>query len=680
MSSQKLTQILENILKKDWQQIPENSSIEDMLTTISSVEDMFAYNLIIGLNALKNRNIQQSEAIVNKCNLLLSEDNDIIPQRYKGILDLLRGSVKFDIAEYHQSIEFYESALTYLKDDAVYVIADIFTKLAQSFSPLGMHDKSEYYFNKALGEYKTIDDKLGIAYVYHYLGVLKTTIQDNVGAMEYLQESLRYFKDLNHNSGITSTLGNIGVVYINVGDYERAIDNFRQILTIFENNGENIGMGITLINIGNLFANMNDKERAYEYRVKALNVFHGTQYHNELAACHINLGSSQEEYKKYDDALLSYQDGLQLYTSADNKNGICTALIHISKLYLHTEKYDKSESEVANALEIAQSINNKEVFVEAQMILGEIYLHPSKYNLAKSEEHGLDALRVAISTKLKQKEFEAHLLLARIYELGERWKEANEHIKQHYLLKEQVQSSSAEDKIRSMDYLRKIDEAEKKQAIELARLQEKEQLLYDLLPKSIAERILVGEKNIADTKENVSILFCDIVGFTSISSRLSAEEVVTTLNTFYSLLDSMVLEYRVEKIKTIGDAYVVACGLNDDTENHKERILDFSLELIRLTKKISFSDSSPLKVRVGIHSGQVVAGVIGSKNFSYDIWGDTVNLAARMESLGESDKIHIAYDFIDHEYLRSKHLQIEERRNIEVKGKGTMSTILIQLV
>jgi class 3 adenylate cyclase len=186
----------------------------------------------------------------------------------------------------------------------------------------------------------------------------------------------------------------------------------------------------------------------------------------------------------------------------------------------------------------------------------------------------------------------------------------------------------------------------------------------------IADRLKQGHINIADGFADVTVLFADIVGFTEISSRTSPEELVELLNKIFSAFDRLSEQYGLEKIKTIGDNYMVAGGLPLPCTNHAESMAEMALEMQQEIMKFRECDK-PLNIRIGINTGSVVAGVIGTKKFIYDLWGDAVNTASRMESQGLPGKIQVSRS--TYELLSDKYL-LEKRGKINVKGKGAMTT------
>ncbi|NEP12562.1 MAG: CHASE2 domain-containing protein [Symploca sp. SIO2C1] len=198
-----------------------------------------------------------------------------------------------------------------------------------------------------------------------------------------------------------------------------------------------------------------------------------------------------------------------------------------------------------------------------------------------------------------------------------------------------------------------------------------EDLLYNILPAPIAKRLKLQESIIADSFDKVTVLFADLVSFTELSAQISATQLVDLLNKIFSVFDQLTEKHGLEKIKTIGDAYMVVGGLPTPRSDHAEAVVEMALDMQREITRFQREDGQPFHLRIGINSGPVVAGVIGTKKFAYDLWGDTVNVASRMESMGMAGGIQVTA--ATYALLKDKYI-FEERGTITVKGKGEMMT------
>ena len=221
-----------------------------------------------------------------------------------------------------------------------------------------------------------------------------------------------------------------------------------------------------------------------------------------------------------------------------------------------------------------------------------------------------------------------------------------------------------------------VDELRDKNLIIENKNRENEELLLNVLPAPIANRLRSGEQGIADGFAEVTVAFADLVGFTAMSSEMQPTDVVTLLNGLFTRFDEAAQDLGIEKIKTVGDAYMAVCGMPVPVDNHAERMVRMAIRMVHITRECSMEHHVSMKLRVGINSGPVVAGVIGKSKYIYDLWGDTVNLASRMEAGGIPDSIQVTrtvYEKLKGEFV------FEPRGMIEVKGKGSVEAWLLQL-
>ena len=208
----------------------------------------------------------------------------------------------------------------------------------------------------------------------------------------------------------------------------------------------------------------------------------------------------------------------------------------------------------------------------------------------------------------------------------------------------------------------------------MAEKQKNEKLLLNILPRDIANELKEHEGTIARDYDELTVLFVDLAGFTHLASDLSAKEVVSLLNGIFSLFDKLTDKYQLEKIKTIGDAYMVTSNMSAEKMIAVEAVANFSLELNNVIAEYNKATDNKIDIRVGIHTGPAVAGVIGVKKFIYDVWGSTVNIASRMESHSLINKIQVSQFTYD---LLKEHFNFENRGKIEIKGLGVMQTYFL---
>jgi adenylate cyclase len=199
-------------------------------------------------------------------------------------------------------------------------------------------------------------------------------------------------------------------------------------------------------------------------------------------------------------------------------------------------------------------------------------------------------------------------------------------------------------------------------------------LLNRILPISVVKRLDEGEDQIADRFHSTTIIFSDLVGFTKMSAELTPSQLISVLDEVFSAFDELADRFGVEKIKTIGDAYMAASGLPISRDDHADAAVEMGLEMIKALERVRLKLQLPLKMRVGIHSGPVAAGIIGQNRFLYDVWGDTVNLASRLEASGQPSAVHLSDDTAK---LLKKTFPLQSTGGVDIKGKGMIESHLL---
>ena len=242
------------------------------------------------------------------------------------------------------------------------------------------------------------------------------------------------------------------------------------------------------------------------------------------------------------------------------------------------------------------------------------------------------------------------------------------------LLGARVAASLERKRLRDLEQLRLIQLQEEKQLLEIEQ-EKSERLLLNILPKVIAERLKRGEHTIADRYAGVTVLFADLVDFITLANHTDPQELVTLLNDLFSRFDHIAGRHGLEKIKTIGDSYLVVGGLPEPRANHAEAVAEMALEMLPALASLNRERGTNLALRIGINSGPVVAGVIGRRKFTYDLWGATVNLAHRMQATGLTNRINVSGSTAD---LLRQNFRLTERGTIQCKGLGRIRTYLLE--
>ena len=547
---------------------------------------------------------------------------------------------------------------------------------------MSLIDKALEYGNKAYQLATESKNKQNLSTITGNLGLIYSSASNDQLALNYLFEAEQTAKELNWKDHLAVVYGNIANVFSKHADYVRALEYLQYSIELHEELNNIKEKGRALGNIANVYLALSDFPRAISYFEQALEIHEAVDYKRGVLSWAAGLGDAYKDVGDFSASMKYYNKVIEVNKDVDDK--AMEAKIHISlgDLALLEGTYQDAFLQYSCALELYNAIHSKQGILETTISLASLYSNPhvSYYEPQKAIQTLIESIAICKTLHLKANEMNCYKILSELYEYLKDWENTTVLYKQYYTLKDEIYNRDAEDRAKNFDFQRITEKAQKEKQIEMAKLQEKEHLLHDILPSRIAERIVHGEKTIADFKDNVSVIFMDIVGFTPISQALSAEVIVNTLNTLYSKFDDIAQTFGIEKIKTIGDAYMAACGILDEDCEHKEKMVAFAFSALDIAQSISFADTYPINLRIGIHSGKVMAGIIGNKRFTFDIWGDTVNVAARLEQSSEANKIHVSHDFIsnfnEHNlYIKCKALS---RGEINIKGKGQLETFFLQ--
>ncbi|MBS1537716.1 MAG: tetratricopeptide repeat protein [Bacteroidetes bacterium] len=543
---------------------------------------------------------------------------------------------------YATTLEYARQALAHAEEHSlVEVTPKCMNLFGKVYVYLSDYPRALEYLVKALAAHEELGNKAGVAYVTGNIGGVYYSLSDYPRALEYLVKALAAFEELGDKAGAATVTGNIGGVYATLSDYPFALEYYVKALAVKEELGDKAGAARVTGNIGNVYSNLSDYPRALEYLVKAL-------------AAHEELG---------------------------NKAGVAYVTGNIGGVYYSLSDYPRALEYYVKALAAHEELGNKAGAASVTGNIGSLYEKKDfeDYNPEKAEEYLLKA--IAIFEEIGAKQYHFHKSLADLYENQERWKESQFHFKKFYELEKEVQSEEAKKQAEKQDTDRKL-------AIERAQAASEKKILNNILPKEITARLIKGENPIADHFDSVSVLFMDIVDFTPLASSITAQQLVHLLNAIFSAADGVMRECGLEKIKTIGDAYMAVAGAPVVQADHAHRAAQAALRLLDVMQNLvvtfpdNYGDKSwiasipEVQVRIGLHCGSAVAGVVGENKFLYDLWGDAVNTASRMESHGEAGRIHVSEEFKN--AVGESSFSFVVRAKMDIKGKGTMITYFLE--
>lgn len=580
------------------------------------------------------------------------------------------------------------------------------------------------YGNDARKLAKIVKFPKGEAYAYKAIALGHFYQANYPEAVIQFQFSLAIFDSIQYKIGIANILSNLGASYFNAGEDTKAIDFYLRSLKISEEINDKLRIGTALNNIGGVYNNKPATEdKAIEYFLKALPIFKEIDYPDGVATVSMNVGEIYMKEKLYKSAIQYFETSLNIYKESIDATFPLTFLGHI---YAQQNDYERAYDFHNRAIKIAESAGAK--FELAQSIIGMAETQNKNGKLIPAIASYQRAQKLAEEVTARKELKEVYEALSGLYaRLGE-YKKAYEYETLFTGIKDTLYNNDNDKKIQQLQFNFDIDKKEaeidlltKDQALKDATIQRQKilnyaagitgfllimvvigfynryryvrktnriikderdrskELLLNILPEETARELETS--GFAKTRyyESVTVLFTDFKGFSTIAGKLTPQALVAELNDYFGTFDEIVGKYGLEKIKTIGDAYMCAGGIPIANTTHPLNAVKAALEMQQYMEKNNLDRSAQGEpdwgLRIGIHTGPIVAGVVGKKKYAYDIWGDTVNVASRMESSGEAGKVNISsatYNFI------KDHYSCIHRGKISAKNIGEVDMYFVE--
>ncbi len=558
--------------------------------------------------------------------------------------------------------------------------------------------ESVRYGEQAAALAKKIKFSSGLAYAYKTIG-LGYYFQSNFpDAVTQFQNSLAIFDSMNYKVGVANILSNLGSTYFNVGDNTKSIDFHLRSLKISEELNDSLRIGTALNGIGTVYNNHPSTEgKALEYFLRALPIFNAIDYQDGVGIVTMNVGEIYKKKKLYDSAIYYLDESLEVYRGTIDAT---FPLNMLGEVYAEQGNFDEALLYQNKALEIARSLDAKLEICQSLLGIAKTKKKQEKYRDAISYFQNTETIANEIDAKIQLKE--AYQGLATSYAQVGDYKNAYGYDTLFSSIKDTLYNADNDKKVQQLFFNFNLEKKEseidlltKDQQLKEATIQRQKimnyaaavtgfllllviggfynrykyvqrtnkiikderdrskDLLLNILPAETAHELETHGFAKTQYYEHATVLFTDFKGFSTIAGKLSPQALVAELNDYFGKFDDIVEKYGLEKIKTIGDAYMCAGGIPLASETHALHSVLAALEMQQyMQKQIEDRKSRGEQIwelRIGIHTGPILTGVVGKKKYAYDIWGDTVNVASRMESNGEPGKVNISsttYNFI----------------------------------
>jgi class 3 adenylate cyclase/Tfp pilus assembly protein PilF len=581
----------------------------------------------------------------------------------------------------------------------------------------GNYDTAKEFFHNALKLFETIHNKKGIAYANQGIGAVYTFRANYNEAMQLQRSALKILQGIDDKAGIVSGLINIGIIEHLKGNYPEALKNYYRALQICEESKNYYDAAPCLSNIALVYFLQGNYEQTKQYIAKSVSLCKKYNLRGNMITNFTLQGMIFMMRGENKEAIDYYSQGASIGDSVNNLFMKAYCIGNIGFTYFNMGKYEQAILYSLDAIEMLKKSNSREAISGYYETIGQVYTKQKKYNMA--EKYLKEALSISIEINALENCKDIYQSLSKLdstrgnYEGAFGYykkfisyrdslqneetakKTVQQKMQYEFDKKEAVTKAEQEEELQKQKFIRngfvggfglvflfsilivrqRNKVKKEKQNVEIEK-DRSDNLLLNILPAEVAEEL--KEKGTAEAKhfDNVTVLFTDFKSFTKVSEQLSPQELVDELHACFKGFDEIITKYNIEKIKTIGDAYLAVCGLPLADEKHAKNVVHAALEIREfMEKRREKFGAKTFEIRIGINSGSVVAGIVGVKKFAYDIWGDTVNTAARMEQHSEAGKINISettYELVKEQFT------CEYRGEIDAKNKGKLAMYFVE--
>ncbi|MDG1572027.1 adenylate/guanylate cyclase domain-containing protein [Robiginitalea sp. M366] len=551
-------------------------------------------------------------------------------------------------------------------------------------------DRGDYndaldYYTRSLEAFEREQDTLGISNLQSNIGSVYQTIGDNPRALEYFINSLKNAEAVQNTMRIGTAYLNIGTAYSNDElTYDQAIFNYGKSLEYFTRDGYDLGMAVANINIGELYLLQERPIEAMPHLMEALEQFRELQMDpatplNYMGQAYAIMGQNSR-------AIEFYQQALESAREKGSRMEETKAYLGLGETYLKLQQATPALRYLENALEVAKETGLKyeqsrayEGFSQAYELLGDFrkaleaqQQYTEVQDALRKDDYEDQMSRLRATFDLERKEQEIELLNAE-NSLNTLQIEKDARAKLLLTIILGLFLAIIAGFVFQFFYIRRSN---RRLAFEQNR---SEQILLNILPKETADELKEHGFIKAKEFEQITVLFTDFKAFSVIAERISADKLVKSVDYYFKNFDEITERHNLEKVKTIGDAYMCAGGIPTPNTTHAQDAMGAALEILQFVKDTEIDPPKgiyPFKIRIGLNSGPVVAGVVGTRKFAYDIWGSTVNIAARMESGSVPGRINVSEN--TYQLLRDQYT-FTYRGEMEVKNKQVLRMYFVEV-
>jgi class 3 adenylate cyclase/lipopolysaccharide biosynthesis regulator YciM len=633
------------------------------------------------------------------------------------------GGILIDQSEFEEALIYNQKALRLSQElGSVFFEGQLHHSIGLIHEMFSNYDSAIYHYEKSLDITILNNDSVGISFALDKIGVTYSIAGNYIEALEYHNRAIAVSMDVKDSVSLANNYLNLGNTYHSHGIYDAALSSYFECLRIREILDDPRGIIAVYNNIGTVYMSINDLDYAESSYLKGIDLCNEIGSTFETGDLNHNLGMIFQKRGNYSKAIEYGIQSMEFFQEMGNREKTAIAYYFLGNIYFDMNDLDRSLDYFHQAVEINTDINNPVQLSQSYNALGRVFVKKRQFTKAisycqKSMDYvneDLDILR------------DLYKCLYESYKGLRDTKNALKYYEEYILLEDSLEGKEVQRKMMRLEFQRKRredslvfesdklktemlhrDEINKKtrqrnlmmygsigiillsggiwgrlQAIRRSKAKIKkekdraEDLLLNILPSETAEELKQNGYVEAKKFDQVTVLFTDFKEFTKLSENIEPEQLVKSIDFYYKEFDKITTAYGLEKIKTIGDSYMCAGGLPTINPAHPKNVVFAAKDMINFVKNEfnAKDDIIHFEIRIGIHSGPVVAGIVGIKKWQYDIWGDTVNIAARMETNSEPGKINISETTY---YEVKDEIECTYRGEIEVKHRGNLKMYFV---
>lgn len=567
------------------------------------------------------------------------------------------------------------------------------TTMAVGNSMKSRYDEALVHLDQCLAIAKAIDDPKRIANTYSNMSNVHRNLGDLPRALQLLHQSLRTDEALNNKAGLAGTYNNIGNIHKELGEDDKALASYQRSAALYDALDDDKGRAQTLMNMGAVHLNKGQLEQASDELSRSIVLLSKLGRRMEMGISYNTLGRAYSLMGRGREAHAMLDSARTIFTTLGAKRQLARVHYYTGEQLLKEQRFRSALSACREGLEVARStallLQEKECLdcmMRAHAAMGD-------YRSAYQAQTAFMALNDSLARLNNRKETTRLEVTQQFQE--RMFTDSLRTVRQRFEREQEYQAQLADERDRRNLFVyssvgvlllagglwSRLRTTRRSRAAIQRERDRSDELLLNILPATVAQELKDQGYTKARHFEQVTVLFSDFKGFTSMAEKLSATELIAEIDHCFKAFDAIMDRHAIEKIKTIGDAYMAAAGLPDPGRSGAVEMVQAALEMQQFIaerhRDRSASGQPAFQMRIGLHSGPVVAGVVGVRKFAYDIWGDTVNTAARMESSGEAGQVNLSADT----YALVKDatdaaglplFTFSERGHIQAKGKGEL--------